>query len=390
MTETADAIVIGLGAVGAATLYQLARRGVRVLGIDRFAPPHDRGSSHGETRVTRQAIGEGEIYVRFAQRSHEIWRELEAQTGERLLFECGFAAIDGSGGASLLHGKAGFVQGTIDAARRSGIAHELLSADELMARSPAFLLRGDEQIYYEPGGGLVYPERCIAAQLGRACALGADVRLNEPVASITPLGATVRVETVRGVYEAPEVVMAAGGWTLGLVGEPMRRFRLLRQLLLWFPPARPEIYRPGRFPTFIWTHGAGAENSFYGFPMESGAIPAVKLATEQYSTEMAAPEALIRTVEPEEATAMHAVHADRRLSGLSPTALRSTACFYTNAPDGDFAIGRHPDAERILVASACSGHGFKHSAGVGEHLARTVVGEDRPDGAFALTRASLC
>ena len=164
MTEIADVIVVGLGAMGAATAYQLARRGVRVLGLDRFAPPHDRGSSHGETRITRQAIGEGDQYVPLALRSHEIWRELEAETGEQLLLSCGFVAIDSAGGRAATHGRPGFTARTVAAARRFGITRELLTPDELMRRHPAFRLAGHEQVYYEPGGGLVFPERCIAVQ----------------------------------------------------------------------------------------------------------------------------------------------------------------------------------------------------------------------------------
>lgn len=389
MTETADAIVIGLGAMGAAAVHQLARRGARVLGIDRFAPPHDSGSSHGETRITRQAIGEGEIYVPLVLRSHEIWRELEAETGQQLLLECGFVAIDSTGGEAVMHGKAGFAPRTVAAARRFGIAHEILSPGELMRRHPGFTLRGDEQVYYEPGGGLVYPERCIAAQLDRAEALGARLRLNEPVLSIEQSGGSVRVTTTRGRYEAGHVVVTAGGWTPGLIGEPLRRLQLLRQVLHWFVPRQPALYRPGDFPTFIWAHGLTPEETFYGFPIAPGATPGVKLATEQFSNAMGAPQDLDRTVTRAEVAAMHEDHADGRLAGLARIALRSAACFYTNAPDGDFAIDRRPDSDRVLVVSACSGHGFKHSAGVGEHVARVLGGEDRLEPAFGLARPAL-
>jgi sarcosine oxidase len=389
MTETADVIVIGLGAMGAAALHQLARRGARVIGIDRFAPPHDSGSSHGETRITRQAIGEGEIYVPLVLRSHEIWRELEAETGEQLLLECGFVAIDSSGGQAVMHGKNGFAERTERAAERFGIAHEVLSPDELMHRFPGFTLRGDERVYYEPGGGLVYPERCIAAQLKRATALGARLQLNEAVQAIVPVSGGVRVTTSRGAYDAGHVVVAAGGWTPALIGSPLRRLQLLRQVLHWFVPDRPDHYEAGRFPTFIWAHGVAPEDSFYGFPIAPGATPGVKLATEQFSTEMGAPHDLDRTVTAAEVEAMHVDHADGRLVGLSRSALRSAACFYTNAPDGDFAIDHRPDSDRILVVSACSGHGFKHSAGIGEHVARVLDGEDSLRPAFALDRPAL-
>ncbi len=389
MTQTADVIVVGLGAMGAAALHQLARRGVRVLGLDRYAPPHDRGSSHGETRITRQAIGEGEVYVPLVLRSHEIWRDLEAETGSQLLLECGFVAIDSTGGEAVMHGKTGFAPRTVAAARRFDIPHELLTPDELMYRFPAFRLAGHEQVYFEPGGGLVYPERCIAAQLGCARALGAQIRVDEPVGTITLIAGGVRVVTDRGSYEAAHVVVAAGGWTPGLVGRPLGGIQLLRQVLHWIRPEHPELYLPGAFPTFIWGHGSQPEDSFYGFPMAPGVTPGVKLATEQFSTEMGSPEALERTVTEAEVSAMLTRHADGRLQGLSATAMRSAACFYTNAPDGDFAIDLQPGSDRVLVVSACSGHGFKHSAGIGEHVARLLTGEDSLQAAFALDRPAL-
>ena len=389
MAPSPDVIVIGLGAMGAASLYQLAKRGVSALGIDRYAPPHAHGSSHGETRVTRQAIGEGEAYVPLALRSHAIWRALEAETGEQLLLTCGFAAIDSSGGRSLMHGKTGFAARTLAAATRFGIAHEMLTPGELRYRFPAFTPHGEESIYFEPGGGLVYPERCIAAQLARAKALGAGVHTNEVVTGIAPGPAGVRVTTDRGVYAAAHVAVAAGGWTPGLIGTPLGGMELLRQVLHWFRPDRPEQYRAGAFPTFIWTHGPAPEDSFYGFPIAPGMTQGVKLATEQYSQTMTDPGAIARDVMPDEVRLMHAHHADGRLAGLSRAALRSTACFYTNAPDGDFVVDRSPESDRVLVVSACSGHGFKHSAGVGEEVARLLAGETTPSPPFALGRAAL-
>ncbi|MDT7934878.1 MAG: N-methyl-L-tryptophan oxidase [Sphingomonadaceae bacterium] len=388
MKRTADVIVIGLGAVGAATLYQLARRGVRAVGIDRFRPPHDRGSSHGETRITRLGIGEGEVYVPLALRSHEIWRELEAATGARLLLQCGFAAIDASEGTSRMHGKAGFAARTVAAARRFGIAHEVLTGDELMRRHPGFVLRGDEHCYFEPEGGLVYPERCIAAQLAEAERLGARKIVNEPVLEIVNDGAGVSVRTARETLGAARAVLAAGGWSPGLAGGALSGMRLLRQVLHWFEPEDPGRFGHERFPTFIWTHGPRPEDSFYGFPLAPGATCGVKLATEQYSAEITAPEQLDRAVRPEERRAMLAEHARGRLAPLG-RALQSAVCFYTAAADGDFAIGPLPDRPQVIAASACSGHGFKHSAGLGERLAELVVDGRAIDAEFALARPAL-
>ncbi|WP_430388341.1 N-methyl-L-tryptophan oxidase [Blastomonas fulva] len=388
--KTADVIVIGLGAMGMASLYQLARRGVNVLGIDRFTPPHDHGSSHGETRITRQAIGEGQIYVPLALRSHATWRELEAITGEQLLLECGFMAIDTSGGCGLLHGKAGFIERTVAAAEAFGIAHERLGAAEVRRRHPGLNPPEDAELYYEPGGGLVFPEKCIAAQMQQAVAHGAQIRCNEPVVAITPGTRSIRVTTAAAQYDAQQVVVTAGGWTPSMVGSaPMQQLRLLRQVLHWYTPREPSDYAPGRFPTFIWTHGQTAEDSMYGFPMVPGLTPGMKVATEQYRVSMPAPDALDRQVGADEGADMFKRHLDGRLTGLSPDALRSVVCFYTQAPDGDFVIDRHPDSDRILTVSACSGHGFKHSAGVGDLVARHLCEGDALDPIFSTRRAAL-
>src|SRR5262245_25514315 len=198
--------------MGAATLYQLACRGARVLGVDRFAPPHGAGSSHGESRITRQAIGEGEEYVPFVLRSHEIWRQLEADTGESLLWPVGGLFLSRQTGPALHHGQADFVGRTIAAARRYRIEHEVLSPAEVQTRFPRFRLVGAEGASHEPGAGLVRPERCVAVQLEQARAHGADIRTGETVLQITPGAGDVRVSTDAVTYAAGSVVVTAGAW----------------------------------------------------------------------------------------------------------------------------------------------------------------------------------
>ena len=381
-----DIIVIGLGAMGSAALYQLARRGCRVLGIDRFAPPHDRGSSHGETRITRRSVGEGAAYVPFAVRSHEIWRELEAETGEQLLLECGFLAIDGAGGATPFHGREGFFDRTVAAAEEFGIDHERLSVQEARSRFPQFRLQGHERLYFEPGGGLVYPERCIAAQLGAARKRGAEIRLNETVAAIEPLAGALRLRTDRGSYETDRVVLAAGGWSIGLAGDSLRPMKLFRQVLHWFAPAQPDLYRSERCPTYIWNHGTAPSDSFYGFPIAPGTGEGVKVAAEHYEDPLPAPESMRREVDALESAAMFSDHVEGRLALVTDRAIRSAACFYTFAPGGDFVIDRSPGDDRIFVVSACSGHGFKHSAGIGEHVAELAIGEAAAAETFSFAR----
>ncbi len=373
-----DAIVVGLGAMGSATLYQLALRGVAALGIDMHHPPHDLGSSHGETRVTRQGVGEGSAYVPLVLRSHEIWRELESLTGQQLLLECGFLAIDGSPAGTPFHGQAGFFERTLSSARNFGIDHELLSTDQARTRFPQFLLTGNERIYFEPGGGLVYPERCIAAQLEQAAVHGATIHSGERVVSIEARNGIVELVTNVRTYQAPQVIVCAGGWSPALTRSALAPMRLLRQVLHWFEPVDSELYVAGEFPTFIWLHGDNPECSFYGFPIAPGATGGVKVATENYSVALPEPEAMGRSVEASEVARMHAEHVAGRLAGVSAKSVKSVACFYTFAPDGGFVIDSAPDLPGVTIVSACSGHGFKHSAGIGEHVAQLVVeGGDR-------------
>jgi sarcosine oxidase len=387
MTTTADVIVVGLGAMGSASLYQLARRGARVIGLDRFRPPHDRGSSHGESRITRQAIGEGEEYVPFALRSHEIWRELEAATGEGLLFPVGGLLLTRNIGDVHHHGQLNFVARTIDAARRYDIPHEVLGAAAIQERFPQLRLVGDEIGYYEPGAGFLRPERCVAAQLDRARALGAVERTGETVVRIVPRAADVEVVTDRGAYTAGRVIVTAGAWAGALLGPELAKLLSIhRQVLFWFAADEPPTFAPGAFPVFIWIHGASATDYFYGFPVVSDGV---KLASEQF-VDTTDPDRVQRDVSAAEIADMYAAHIRGRLPGISDRCLRSETCLYTVTPDSRFIIDHHPESDRVVVASPCSGHGFKHSAAIGESLADlTLAGHTPLDLApFSLARFS--
>lgn len=382
---TADVIVVGLGAMGSASLYQLARRGARVIGLDRFRPPHDQGSSHGESRITRQAIGEGDEYVPFVLRSHEIWRELEADTGEGLLFQVGGLLLGRARESAQHHGQADFVTRTIETARHRHIAHEVLTAPEVQKRFPQLKLVGDEIGYYEPGAGFLRPERCVTAQLDRARALGAIERTGETVVSVVARAAEVEVVTDRETYTAAQVVVTAGAWLPALLGGPFAKLlRVHRQVLYWFAPDEPSAFAPGAFPIFIWIHGAGPAGYFYGIPVVSAGV---KLATEQF-LDTTDPGRVARDVRPAEIASMYATHIRGRLVGISDRCVRTETCLYTVTPDSRFLIDRRPDSERVVVASPCSGHGFKHSAAIGEAIAELVLsGESRLDLApFSLAR----
>lgn len=370
-----DIIVIGLGAVGSACLYQLAKRGQRVLGIDRYAPPHSYGSSHGETRITRRAIGEGEAYVPLVTRSHEIWREVEAETGLALLVECGTLILAERDSAANHHGKGDFVRRTIAAAERFAIPHEVLDAAEINARFPQLGLTGGEIGYFEPGGGFVHPERCIAGQLSLARRHGAEMLLDTRVVCFDPDGPGATAVTTAGGdrFTAGQVILAAGPWAAGMAGEFAQHLRVCRQVLHWFGAEDEAQYAPGRFPVFIWMHGDAQEDYLYGFPVPAGGR-GVKVATEQYGEATRDPDRLRTEVSPGEHEAMFRTHVAGRLRGVRPGALRSSACMYTVTPDSGFVVDWMPGDARVLLASACSGHGFKHSAGLGEAVAAALTG----------------
>jgi len=345
MSGNADFLVVGLGAMG---------------------------SSHGETRITRQAVGEGRDYVPLVVDSHRIWRELEAETGEQLLNACGVLVMAPGTGETSHHGKPDFVARSTDAARAFGITHEVLNGKEVAHRFPQFLgLEGNEKAYHEPGGGYVLPERCIHAQLTRAKQLGAVIRANVEVLSITQTGAGVRVETTAGTYKAGQVVVSAGAWDAHLLGAPFDRLLTVnRQVLHWFELEGTSAYRANA-PVFIWMHGATDVDYLYGFPPLPG-DRRLKVATEQYETSTTA-DTIDRVVDPAESAKMYRDHVQGRMAGVTPRVVQAAACLYTVTPDRGFIIDRHPEQDRVFVISACSGHGFKHSAGIGNVVAEKVA-----------------
>jgi sarcosine oxidase len=363
-----DLIIVGLGAVGAASAYQAAKRGATVLGIDQYSPPHALGSSHGDSRITRVAIGEGEHYTPIVRRSHQIWRDIEAQTGEELLVVTGGLIVSSSARRATTH-VPGFFENTLGAARRFAIEHEMLDARELRELFPQFNVSENEVGYYEPGAGYLRPEACVRAQLSLAAELGAQLRRNERVLSIADEGGAARVRTEASEYSAREVIVAAGAW-IGqfLDADLARHFRVTRQVLHWFETTRPiEEFTAPRFPIWIWEL-QDREHVIYGFPAIDGARGGVKIATEQYA-DATSPAESRRDVASAEIEWMHANLVAPYLRGVGGRCVKAVACLYTATPDFHFAIGRHPRMPRVTIASACSGHGFKHSAAIGEALA---------------------
>jgi sarcosine oxidase len=375
-----DVIVLGLGAMGSSTLYQSAKKGCRVLGIDQFSPPHVHGSTHGDTRITRLAIGEGEEYVPLALRSHEIWPEIERETGRKLKFRTGGLVISSDTNASLLHVE-NFFRKTVAAAEKFGIAHEILSAADIRKRFPQFNVADDEVGYFEPEAGYLIPEECVKAHLALAAKHGAVVHKNEKVLGFTSDGSKVQVTTDQGSYTANHLVVTAGPWLPQLLGEKYSNlFRIYRQVLYWFDiePASRESFAPERFPVFIWQL-QGKEHGTYGFPAVEGLGAGVKIATEQLET-TTTPETVDRTVTAREIEEMFENFVGPYFHGLARECLKAATCLYTSMPDARFLIDTHPEYGNVTIVSPCSGHGFKHSVSIGEAVAeRVLTGTSRLD-----------
>ncbi len=371
MANSADVIVVGLGAMGSAALYQLAKLGARAIGIDRFDPPHDRGSSHGDTRITREAIGEGREFVPLVLRSNQIWEELEAATGRSLLTRNGALVLASQSISGNHHGSTSFVQDTISTAQEFGIAHEVLDAGEIRRRYPQFKLSGDEVGYFESGAGFLRPEACVETQLTLARQMGATVSTSEAVLDISQdKHASVTVKTNRATYSAARVIVTAGPWMQKLLGDQyLSYFKVYRQVMCWFALAKNlELYSADRFPVFIWIVGNRPRDMLYGFPAIDGPEGGLKIATEQYEATVD-PDAVSCTVSEPEIASMYSEYIGPRFPDVSGECLRATTCLYTVTPDAKFIIDKFRGCENAVFASACSGHGFKHSAAIGEALA---------------------
>jgi len=353
-----DVVVCGLGATGSAALFHLARRGARVLGLERFAPGHDRGSSHGATRVIRLGYFEHPSYVPLLRRAYALWRELETAAGRRLLHVTGIVEIGPPDGA--------LVRGTLASADLHGLRHEVLAAPELTRRFPAFRLPPDYVGVVQPDGGFVELEPSLAALLALATAAGAELRAGEAVRAFAPGSGCIRIVTDRGAVEAGALIIAAGPWTRSLL--PGLPLRTTRQVTGWFAPADPAPFADDRFPVFILESRHGMH---YGIPPQGNA--GLKIAKHHHCDQTVDPEAYDRSVSATDERLIRAALADH-VPAANGRLIRAETCLYTMTPDGDFLIDRLPGSPNVIVASPCSGHGFKFAPVIGETLADLATG----------------
>ena len=359
MSDTHDVAVVGLGALGSAVACHLAQRGRRVLGFDRHAPPHTLGSSHGRTRIIREAYYEHPLYVPLVRRAYELWAELERESGRRLLRIVG--------GLNLGRPEGTLVSGARRSVEEHGVAHALLDAAEVASRYPA-LRPGAEMVgLWEPRAGILDPEACVAAHLQVAARHGATLQYDEAVLGWSAEDDGYTLVTSRGRHRARRLILAAGPWLPSLVPDLRLPLTIERQVQLWFEPREPtDAFAPERCPVHLWE--LDGERYLYGFPdLGDG----VKLAMH-HGGEFTTAERVRRDVGDDEVEAVRALL--RRYVPAADGPLREAAvCLYTNTPDGHFWIDSHPSHPGVLVASACSGHGFKFSSALGEILADLVT-----------------
>jgi sarcosine oxidase len=357
-----DVIVLGLGAMGSAAAQHLAERGARVLGIEQFTAAHDKGSSHGGSRMIRQAYFESPDYIPLVLRAYELWRRVERDTETRLLRITGGLNIGSRDGD--------LVKRTVAASERHSIPFEVLEPREIRARFPVVVPQVDDVAVHETNAGYLFPEECIRAQLALASRAGADLHFEETVLSWRAENHAVEVLTSNGTYSAGHLVIAAGPWANQTL-HGIFPLRVTRQVMAWIQPTTGvEPFMPERFPVFLCEDLDGGYPG-YGFPALDGPAGGIKVATHG-SDGMCTPETVDREIH--EADLQRII--DRlkvRMPALEGEVVRARTCLYTMSPDEHFVIGTHPQFASCSVACGFSGHGFKFAGVVGEILADLAI-----------------
>ena len=368
MTNSYDVIVVGLGAMGSATTYELARRGRNVLGIDMFSPGHDQGSSHGHHRLIRKSSFRADGYVPLAARAFELWRELEELSGQELLKILGEVRMAFDAGLySVGPGTAGMV--------------ELLDEQSLRERFPGFRLHEGMIATYEAEAGFLRPEACIAANLLMAEKHGASLHHNEEVTGWSIDGDGVRVETNKGSYSAGQLAITTGPWAAELLADLNLPMSVMRIVNGYFEPDRPEWWRAENgAPDFLLSV---PEGNYYGMPSVDGI--GLKIGRHE-NGEITTTRTIRRTVDDSEIDMLRNV-LDLYMPGASGTLIQAVTCMYTNTVDDDFIVDRHPEHAQVVLGCGFSGRGFKFSGVVGEVLTELLTdGKTRHDIEFLSAR----
>ena len=358
-----DVAVIGLGAAGSAALLALAGGGRRVIGIEHMTIGHDRGSSHGETRIIRLGYFEHPSYVPLLRTAYRLWREIERSTGRNLMHITGIVEV-GRADSEL-------VAGTLRASREHALPHEVLDAAATMRRFPAYRIPSGFIGVFQPDGGYLEVEPALQTMIGLAKAAGAEVLVETAVHSISASGSGVRIETATGAIEADTAIVSAGAWLPSLLPELAAWVRPTRQVQAWFEPTDPAPFANGRFPVFLIESRHGQH---YGFPPQHGRV---KIAKHHHADETIDPDRIDRTVSEADIAMIRAALAEH-IPSANGRLIKASTCIYTVTPDHDFIIDRLPGRPNIVVASPCSGHGFKFAPVMGEVLADLATAGTTP------------
>ncbi|MFC5649582.1 N-methyl-L-tryptophan oxidase [Paenibacillus solisilvae] len=355
-----DVIVIGLGSMGSTTAYQLAKRGQRVLGLERFGSPHDQGSHHGGSRIIRQAYFEDPAYVPLLLRAYELWEEIERESGTNIL--------NITGGLMMGSENSLTVKGSIESAKAWNLSYEILDAKEINRKFTTFTPANGTIALYEKKAGFVRPENSVLAHLLQAEKHGAELRFYEPVIrwEAHPSGEEVIVTTADGVYEAGRLVISPGAWAPNVLEGLGLKLQIERQVMMWFAPTNGiEPFRLDQFPIYIWEAEDGMQ--FYGFPSFGLSGEGAKVAFFRMGQPCTA-ETIDRTVYDFEIARMRE-YIGSRIPQLNGKFLQAKTCLYSNTPDEHFVISLHPEYKQVAIGAGFSGHGFKFASVVGEILA---------------------
>ncbi len=362
--QTYDVVVLGAGGVGSAALYELARRGVRAVGIDRFHPPHDRGSSHGQTRVIRQAYFEHPDYVPLLTESYRLWRELEAAARRKLFHQVGLLEVGPADGV--------VVPGVLRAAAEHGLAIEQVSPSEMERRWPGLRVPGDLVGVFEPSAGYLLVEDCVAANLAAAQAAGATLLADTVVDEWTADDRGVRVRTSVGEIAAAKLIIAAGSWAGSMLGDVPLKLSVRRKSLFWFETESPRYDVAAGFPVYLFELPAGV---FYGFPSIDGR--SVKVAEHTGGATVDDPATVNREIDPNEQRRIEEFLA-AHLPEVSSRIAEHVVCLYTMSPDEHFIVDRHPAHANVVFAAGLSGHGFKFTPVLGRALVDLALDGSTP------------
>ncbi len=345
-----DVIVIGMGAHGSAGLFHLAKKGLNVLGLEQFEQIHNNGSYHGLSRIIRMGLYEGDAYLTLAKRSFELWRELEKEYNEQILYMTGIINIGNN--------KSEVFKNTLNSAIKHNLDYKEMDSNEIMSNFPGFNLTSDLKGVYLKEGGFLDPEKAVKAHAQLAIKNEAKINYNEKVLSWNDNGSHIEVLTTKATYKTKKLVIAGGAWNIDLFDIPKLPLSIVRQVVGWFPSKDKSLFDKNKFPVWILQKD---ENHGYGFPEYGNS--GLKIGIFNHLYEKIHPDKYNKNITPE----------DIKLLSDFTNNFKDTekgenyeVCMFTNTPDTNFILDKHPSSENCIIVSCCSGHGFKFSSVIGE------------------------